>query len=210
MITSYSRWRLLESKKGAWSGPIILIGPQGSGKSTTAKALAKKLGVPLISTDMAMIDPKWEEQCGQKPGVEVEIKRHPTEGMYYDSNDLYPFHVMRALLKEYQGKRVVLDVGGSHSWINQKLAPRMAESILEFENLWIFRVYGDPDRTYRFLKGRREGRGEKIQARNEARIKQGIRNLDRYYSGAQGIWILEEGKERRTRELVDEIIRELR
>ena len=45
------------------SKPIILIGSQGTGKSTTARALAKKLGIPLIETDMLMIDEKYKNSC---------------------------------------------------------------------------------------------------------------------------------------------------
>ena len=41
-----------EEQKSYESKPIVLIGPQGTGKSTTAEALAKKLGIPLITTDM--------------------------------------------------------------------------------------------------------------------------------------------------------------
>ena len=51
--------------------PIILIGPQGTGKSTTAKELAKKLGIPLITTDMSMVDEKYENMFKDEPGVEV-------------------------------------------------------------------------------------------------------------------------------------------
>ena len=37
-----------EKEKSYESKPIILIGPQGTGKSTTARALAEKLGIPLL------------------------------------------------------------------------------------------------------------------------------------------------------------------
>ena len=66
---------LTEDQKKYESKPIILIGSQGTGKSTTAKALAKKLGIPLIETDMLMIDEKYENLCKDEPGVEIEIKR---------------------------------------------------------------------------------------------------------------------------------------
>ena len=75
---------LTEEKQSYESKPIILIGPQGTGKSTTAKALAEKLSIPLITTDMSMVDKKYEKECKDEPGVEVEIKRHSTEGLYYD------------------------------------------------------------------------------------------------------------------------------
>ena len=52
-----------EEQKSYENKPIILIGPQGTGKSTTAKSLAEKLGIDLISTDMCMIDKKYVNLC---------------------------------------------------------------------------------------------------------------------------------------------------
>ena len=66
--------------------PIILIGSQGTGKSTTAKALAEKLGIPLVETDMLMTKKKYENDCKNEPGVEVNIQRTKGRGINYSSN----------------------------------------------------------------------------------------------------------------------------
>ncbi len=91
--------------------PIILIGPQGTGKSTTAKALAEKLGVPLVETDMLMIDEKYENKCKNEIGVEIEIKRVKGGGINYSSNKEYEFCVMNKIFENYGDKKIVLDVG---------------------------------------------------------------------------------------------------
>ena len=41
---------LTEEEKSYENKPIVFIGTAGSGKSTTAEALSKKLGIPLIKS----------------------------------------------------------------------------------------------------------------------------------------------------------------
>ena len=79
---------LTEDQNRYESKPIILIGSQGTGKSTTARALSEKLGIPLIETDILMTDKNFEESCKNKPGVEVEITRNPNGGINYSSNEI--------------------------------------------------------------------------------------------------------------------------
>ena len=199
-----------EEQKSYKSKPIILIGPQGSGKSTTAKALAEKLGIPLITTDMSMIDKKYEKTCKDEPGVEVVIKRHPTEGMYYDSNDEYVLCVLNKLMDEYGDKKIVLDVGGTHAYVSDRLASDVIKLFEKSPNLFIFNVTGDEDETYEFLKKRREGRGEKTKDEDDKKFRTAINNLNNYYRGTQKISIIDKNKKSKTTdELVDEIITKL-
>ena len=201
---------LTEEKQSYESKPIILIGPQGTGKSTTAKALAKKLGIPLITTDMSMIDKKYEKTCKDEPGVEVVIKRHPTEGMYYDSNDEYVLCVLNKLMDEYGDKKIVLDVGGTHAYVSDRLASDVIKLFEKSPNLFIFNVTGDEDETYEFLKKRREGRGEKTKDEDDKKFRTAINNLNNYYRGTQKISIIDKNKKSKTTdELVDEIITKL-
>ena len=82
---------LIEDEQKVYENkPIILIGSQGTGKSTTAKALAEKLGIPLVETDMLMINEKYENACKNEPGVEIDIKR-VNGGINYSSNKEYEF-----------------------------------------------------------------------------------------------------------------------
>ena len=190
-----------KEQKSYKSKPIILIGPQGSGKSTTAKALAEKLGIPLITTDMSMVDKKYEKACKDEPGVEVEIKRHSTEGLYYDSNDEYVLCVLNKLIDEYGDKKIVLDVGGTHAYVSDRLASDVIKLFKKLPNLFIFNVTGDEDETYEFLKKRREGRGEKTKDEDDKKFKTAINNLNNYYRGTQKISIIDKDKKSKTTKL---------
>ena len=199
-----------EEQKSYENKPIILIGPQGTGKSTTAKELAKKLGIPLITTDMCMIDEKYENMFKDEPGVEVKIKRHPTEGLYYDSNDEYVFCVLKKLMEEYGNKKIVLDVGATHAYVSDRMASDVIELFEKSPNLFIFNVSGDEDKTYEFLKKRREGRGEETKDEDDKKFRTAINNLNNYYRGTQKISIIDKDKKSKTTdELVDEIITKL-
>ena len=199
-----------KEQKSYENKPIILIGPQGTGKSTTAKELAKKLGIPLITTDMSMVDEKYENMFKDEPGVEVEIKRHPTEGLYYDSNDEYVFCVLKKLMEEYGNKKIVLDVGATHAYVSDRMASDVIELFEKSPNLFIFNVSGDEDKTYEFLKKRREGRGEETKDEDDKKFRTAINNLNNYYRGTQKISIIDKDKkEKTTDELVDEIITKL-
>jgi len=191
------------------SRPIILIGPQGTGKSTTAKALAKKLGIPLIETDMLMIDEKYENLCKDEPGVEIEIKR-VNGGINYSSNKEYEFCVMNKIFDEYGNQKVVLDVGGSHAHWDNKFSSKIMEFFNRTPNIFIFNVSDDEDETYEFLKKRREGRGEEISPEREEKFKKVISDLNNFYRGTQKISIINSDKSSKTtEELVDEIITKL-
>jgi len=197
-----------EEQKSYESKPIILIGPQGTGKSTTAEALAKKLDIPLIPTDMLMVDEKYEELCKNEPGVEVKITRD--KGLNYSSNKEYEFCVMNKIFDDYSNQKVVLDVGGSHANWDDNYSKRMQELFNSTPNIFIFNVSNDEDETYEFLKKRREGRGEKISPENEDKFRNIISDLNNFYRGTQKISIIDKDKKSKTTdELVDEIITKL-
>ena len=188
--------------------PIILIGPQGSGKSTTAKALAEKLNIPLISTDMSMIDKRYENSCKNEPGVEVTIKRQ--HRVVFIANDEYKLCILNKIMEEYGNKQIVLDVGGTHAFISDKLSSQIVELYGQSPNLFVFNVSGDEDETYELLKKRREGRGEDTKDENDKEFRDTINKLKDYYKGTQKISIINKDKsEKTTEELVDEIITKL-
>jgi len=199
---------LTEEEKSYESQPIILIGPQGTGKSTTAEALAKKLGIPLIPTDMLMVDEKYENLCKNEPGVEVSITRD--KGLNYSSNKEYEFCVMNKIFDDYSNKKIVLDVGGSHAKWDDKHSETMKDLFNSTPNIFIFNVSDDEDETYEFLKKRREGRREKISPENEEKFRKIISDLNNFYRGTQKISIINSDKSSKTtNELVDEIITKL-
>ena len=199
-----------KEQKSYENKPIILIGPQGTGKSTTAKSLAEKLGIDLISTDMCMINKKYVNLCKEEPGVEVKIKEHPTLGTYNESNDEYVFCVLDKLMDEYGNKKIVLDVGATHAYISEELSSEVKELFDQSPNVFIFNVSGDKDETYEFLKKRREGRGEETKDEDDKKFRTAINNLNNYYRGTQKISIIDKDKKSKTTdELVDEIITKL-
>ena len=198
-----------DEQKGYESKPIILIGSQGTGKSTTARALAEKLGIPLVETDMLMVDEKYENACKNEPGVEIDIKR-VNGGFDYSSNKEYEFCVMNKIFDNYGNQKVVLDVGGSHAHWQDKFSSQMMDLFNSTPNIFIFNVSDDEDETYEFLKKRREGRGEKISPEQEERFKKVISDLNNFYRGTQKISIINSDKSSKTTEqLVDEIITKL-
>jgi len=197
-----------DEQKTYESKPIILIGPQGSGKSTTAKDLAEKLNIPLISTDMSMIDKRYENSCKNEPGVEVTIKRQ--HRVVFIANDEYKLCILNKIMEEYGNKQIVLDVGGTHAFISDKLSSQIVELYGQSPNLFVFNVSGDEDETYELLKKRREGRGEDTKDENDKEFRDTINKLKDYYKGTQKISIINKDKsEKTTEELVDEIITKL-
>ena len=201
---------LIEDEQKVYeSKPIILIGPQGTGKSTTARALAEKLGIPLVETDMLMVDEKYENACKNEPGVEIDIKR-VNGGINYSSNKEYEFCVMNKIFNDYGNQKVVLDVGGSHAHWENDFSSKIMELFNSTPNIFIFNVSDDEDETYEFLKKRREGRGEKISPEQEERFKRIISDLNNFYRGTQKISIINPDKSSKTtEELVDEVITKL-
>jgi shikimate kinase len=198
---------ITEEKKSYENKPIILIGPQGTGKSTTARALAKKLGIPLVETDILMTDETYENMCKDEPDVEVEIKRVEGGGINYSSNKEYEFCVMNKIFDEYVDKKIVLDVGGSHAIWEDEHSSKMKEHFNSTPHIFIFNVTGDEDETYEFLKKRREGRGEKISPENEEKFRKIITDLNNFHKGTQKITIVnKDGSDKTTDELVDEVI----
>ena len=196
---------LTEEEKSYANKPIILIGPQGTGKSTTARALAEKLDIPLVETDMLMVDEKYENLCKDEPGVEVKIERG--KGINYSSNKEYEFCVMNKIFDDYDNKKIVLDVGGSHANWDDKYSERIKELFNSTPNIFIFTVSNDEDDTYKFLKKRREGRGEPISPENEVKFRKNISDLNNFYSGTQNISIINSDESNKTtEELTQEII----
>ena len=173
---------LIEDEQKVYENkPIILIGSQGTGKSTTARALAEKLGIPLVETDMLMIDEKYENACKNEPGVEIDIKK--VNGVInYSSNKEYEFCVMNKIFENYGNQKVVLDVGGSHAHWENEFSSKIMKLFNSTPNIFLFNVSDDEDETYEFVKKRREGRGEKISPKQEEKFKKIICKYMEYYN----------------------------
>ena len=202
---------LITEEKSFENKPIILVGPQGIGKSTTAKALAKRLNIPYISSDLSMINKKYVNLCKNEPGIEVKIKEHPKLGTYYDSNKEYPLCVLNKLMDEHLNNKIVFDIGGTHAYINKTLSDNVKKIFTKSPNLFVFNILDNKDNAYEILKKRRENRGDEINKDDYEKFKNEFNSLNDYYSGTQNISILDnKNKEKTTNQLVDEIINKLK
>lgn len=81
---------------------LILCGLPGSGKSTTCRLLAQRLGCPLLETDQE-IEQMYAKQTGQKANCR-EIHKHLGEAAFRELEN--------RVLSSFQGTHHVIDVGG--------------------------------------------------------------------------------------------------
>jgi shikimate kinase len=190
---------------------IVFVGTAGAGKSTTAKEVAKKLGIPHIDVDEMEGSVEYEELCKGEPGVEVNITRTEDGHNYGSTNDEYKRCVLTKLLQKYGDTKVVLDVGGD--------SIKNPDLLGNLPNLFVFGLPSSPenDKPYiQLLKQSRKNRAEKMGQPNlEDEIKnddiqQSINSVREFYRGKQNINTFNEnGQRKTTEELVDEIITKL-
>jgi len=198
---------LIEAKQYE-SKPIVFVGSAGAGKSTTAEALSKKLGILYINVDEREGSEEYENACKGEKGVEVNIVRTKDVNNYGSSNDAYKRCVLSKLLQKYGNKKVVLDIGGD--------SIKNPDLLKDLPNIFVLGVPPSPndDKPYiEFLKKSRQDRADKMgQSGLEAGIKdddiqQSISSIRQYYEGKKNIGLFDSNKKRKTtEELVNEII----
>lgn len=119
---------------------IVLIGPMSVGKSTLAKKLAKKLGVPRIELDE--VRQRFYGEIGYDEKFASEIVG--TEGMMGLINYWKPFeaHAVERALKEY--KNCVMDFGAGHSvYEDQELFQRVEKALKSHK--YVIQILPSPD-----------------------------------------------------------------
>lgn len=119
---------------------IILIGPMSVGKSTLAKKLAKKLGVPRIELDE--LRQRFYSEIGYDEKFASEIIGK--EGMIGLLNYWKPFeaHAVERALKEY--KNCVMDFGAGHSVYEDPELFRRVEKVLK-PYKYVIQILPSPD-----------------------------------------------------------------
>ena len=117
---------------------IIIIGPQGVGKSTLTKVLGEKLNMPVIGSDDYINQGDWAVEPTKKQGW---IKRKENE-----------FSGMLDFLNQNLGKPVILDIGGSHGvWEGEQL--NKIKSLIEnYPNRILLLPSEDPDKSQEQLR----------------------------------------------------------
>ena len=117
---------------------IIIIGPQGVGKSTLTKVLGEKLNMPVIGSDDYINQGDWAVEPTKKQGW---IKRKENE-----------FSGMLDFLNQNLGKPVILDIGGSHGvWEGEQL--KKIKSLIEnYPNRILLLPSEDSDKSQEQLR----------------------------------------------------------
>ena len=130
---------LKEQSKKEYS-TIIVLGPQGVGKSTLTNLLSKKLQMPVISSDDYVKQGDWAMEKNKKQGW---LKRKENE-----------FGGTVEYLKTNLGKPVILDIGGSHGvWEGQQLK-EILSMISNYPNRFLILPSKNLEKSKEFLRGR--------------------------------------------------------
>ena len=130
---------LREEQQGSYS-TIIIIGPQGVGKSTITNILGQKLQMPVIDSDEHVDQGDWAMEKTKNQGW---LKRKENE-----------FVGMVQLLKTNLGKPVILDIGGSHGvWEGEQLK-QILSMISNYPNRFLILPTEDMNKSKEFLRSR--------------------------------------------------------
>ncbi len=214
---------ITEDQNNYLNQPIIFVGTAGAGKSTTAEAVSKQLGIQYIDVDAMEGSMEFEKACAAD-GIVVNIKRvddhnygpqnlqNKSKSEWIQIQDQYKRCVLDKILQKFSDTKVVIDIGGDSGMQNYDLVKDMS-------NLFVFGVSPSPDEDelyIEFLRKRRElrakemGQPELESKINYDQIQQSINSMREYYKGKQNISPFDEtGSEKSTEELVSEIIAKL-
>ena len=119
---------------------IIILGPQGVGKSTLTNLLGEKLQMPVISSDDYINQGDWALEKNRKEGW---LKRKENE-----------FSGAIDFLKTNLGKPVILDIGGSHGvWEGEQLK-EILSMISNYPNRFLILPTKDAQKSKEFLRSR--------------------------------------------------------
>jgi energy-coupling factor transporter ATP-binding protein EcfA2 len=130
---------LIEEEQKKYS-TIIILGPQGVGKSTLTKLLGEKLQMPVISSDDYINQGDWAMEKNRKEGW---LKRKENE-----------FGGAIDFLKTNLGKPVILDIGGSHGvWEGEQLN-QILSMISNYPNRFLILPTKDTQKSKEILRSR--------------------------------------------------------
>jgi adenylate kinase family enzyme len=210
-LKSIQRTLLIEGNQYV-DGPIIFVGSAGAGKSTTAEALAKKLGIEHINVDAMMQDERYEQKCKNIKGAKYKVTTDELGRKWAqpgDVNDVYTRCVVQSVLADYANTKVILVIGSG--------TEESGDILSSLKNVFVFGLPDSPenDKTYiQFLKQSRIDRVKKMgqpdleSDTTDEVIQKSIDIIRKYYEGNTIINpFYEDGKRKTTDDLVDEIIK---
>ncbi len=145
------------------SSDIILIGPQGAGKSTIGKLLAEQLGLPQCPMDKL----RWDYY--KEIGYDENLAQHKqeTEGAWGIIQYWKPFeaHAVERLLSEHQN--CVIDFGAGHSvYEDASLFKRVEAALAPYSNVILLMPSPDLEETLQILNERNKDLSEDIRSTN--------------------------------------------
>lgn len=129
---------LLSEQEQKKYSTIIIFGPQGVGKSTLTKPLGEKLGMQVISSDDFVGQGDWSSEKTLKQGWN---KRKENE-----------FEGMKKFLKDYLGKSVILDIGGSHGVWEGNHLEKIKSMISHYPNTFLLLPSEDMGKSKEYLR----------------------------------------------------------
>jgi len=132
--------KLFENFQDGSHSTILMFGPQGVGKSTLSKELSKKLGMPIVGSDDVIDQGDWSSEDTWSKGWSVR-----------KGNE---FIGMKKYLSENLGKRVILDIGGSHGVWEGAMLKEILDMINDYPNRFLIIPSPNEEENTEFLRGR--------------------------------------------------------
>ncbi|MGH2584060.1 MAG: shikimate kinase [Dehalococcoidia bacterium] len=130
---------------------VVLIGPQRAGKSTIARLLGPRLGVPVCSLDALRIG--YYREIGYDEAVAQTIReREGFLGLYRHWKPFEIYAVERVLTEH---RDCVFDFGAGHSvYDDEAQRARARQALAQFRNVVLVLPSPDPEESVRILRER--------------------------------------------------------
>ena len=165
---------------------ILIIGCGGAGKSTLARQLGEKLGLPVVHLDKLFWKPGWEEstkeEIDEKIRQEMAKPRWIMDGNYNRTMEERLRHCDTVIYLDFSRLACVLGVLKRILTTYGTVRPDMGEGCPERFDLeflqWVWNYNRDKrERNYRLLN---EAEGvETIVLKNRRMVKRFLKELDR-------------------------------